>query len=207
MNGDAGVVLSSPVKRLLGVRFTGPVTVASERNTRSYARSAGVRDIPNYVSPRLQSLFLGKSPTGRLCDEDIDVIHFTISVLVDNRFVFPFMKELCSEHSHSFVKEVYGDPSQGSYFKSVKSAQPVQSRHNQITILQTDFKAVDKADPAHEFYRYGKGAVMQLDLICEYQFSRQGYDMIKPKAIKKRLSQSEEDAEQGNAADGMMFGM
>ena len=74
---------------------------------------------------------------------------------------------------------------------------PVQSRHNQITILQSDIKIIDKKDDAHELYRYGKGAVVRLDLVCEYQFNRAGYDAIKPKAIKERLGQSVKQKEPG----------
>ena len=109
------------------------------------------------------------------------------------------MKELCSEKSHSFYPDF------------VQSGQPVESRHNQITILQSDLKVIDKTDPAHELYRYGKSAVIRLDLICEYQFNRKGYDMIKPKLIKKQLGQPEDAGEQNDTRDntpgGMMPGM
>jgi hypothetical protein len=200
MNGDTGNVLSAPVKRLLGVRFTGPVTVG-QRSTRGYGHAmgtAGVRDKPNYVTPLLPSMFLSYSPTGRLGNDDVDIVHFAVSVLLDNRSILPFMKELCNEKPHSFYPDF------------VQSAQPVESRHNQITILQSDLKVIDKTDPAHELYRYGKGAVVRLDLVCEYQFYRAGYDAIKPKAIKKRLGQPESEGtgEQGdpqnNAPGGMM---
>jgi hypothetical protein len=179
MNGDTGNVLSAPVKRLLGIRFTGPVTVG--QNTASgYSGSMGVagsRDKPNYVAPLSPSFFLDHSPTGRVCNDDVDIIHFAVSVLVDSRSIFPFMKELCSEKPHFFYPEF------------IQSAQPVESRHNQITILQSDLKVIDKTDSAHKLYRYGKGAVVRLDLVCEYQFNRRGYDAIKPKVIKERLGQ------------------
>jgi len=200
MNGDTNNVLLLPVKRLLGVRFAGPVTAGSQ--TRSYSRTtevAGVRDRPSYVTSQLPSIFLDYSPTARICNDDIDVIHFAVSVLLDSRFVLPFMKELCSEKSHSFYPDF------------VQSGQPVESRHNQITILQSDLKVIDKTDPAHELYRYGKSAVIRLDLICEYQFNRKGYDMIKPKLIKKQLGQPEDAGEQNDTRDntpgGMMPGM
>jgi len=32
---------------------------------------------------------------------------------------------------------------------------------------------------------------MRLDLVCEYQFYRAGYDTIKPEIIKKQLGQLE----------------
>ena len=55
--------------------------------------------------------------------------------------------------------------------------------------MQSDLKVIDKTDSAHKLYRYGKGAVVRLDLVCEYQFNRRGYDAIKPKVIKERLGQ------------------
>ena len=97
------------------------------------------------------------------------------------------MKELCCEKPHSFYPDF------------IQTGQPVQSRHNQITILQSDLKVIDKTEPAHEFYRYGKGSVVRLDLVCEYQFNRRGYDAIKPKAIKKRLGQPEDTEGQDDA--------
>lgn len=201
MNGDTGNVLSAPVKRLLGVSFTGPVIEGSQSTTRGYSRmtgAVGVRDMPNYVSAVLPSFFLSDSPTGRMCNDDVDIIHFAVSVLVESRSVLQFMKELCSEKPHSFYPDF------------IRSGQPVKSSHNQITILESDLKVIDKKDPAHELYRYGKGAVVRLDLVCEYQFNRAGYDAIKPKVIKKRLGQpvdtDEQDDAQNLAPGGMMPG-
>ena len=195
MNGTSGNVLSLPVKRLLGVSFTGPVTAETPTfggGVGGYYRGTAdmkTRDIPNYITAVLPSNFLEKSPTARKGNEDIDVIHFAVSVLVDNRFILPFMKELCSEKPHTF------------YPKFRVKGKPVQSRHNQITILQTDLKVVDKTAQTHSLYRYGKGAVARLDLICEYQFNRAGYDEIKPDTVKKRLGQLDEASEDSEFDD------
>lgn len=197
MNGSAGTVLSAPVKRLLGVRFSGPVAVGGQSG-RGYARNmgnTGLRDKPSYILPLSPGVFLNQSPTGRLCDEDVDIVHFAVSVLVDSRSILSFMKELCSEKPHSFYPDF------------VQSGQPVQSRHNQITILQSDLQVIDKTDSDHALYRYGKGAVVRLDLVCEYQFYRAGYDAIKPKAIKKRLGQPEDTEEKDDSQNDMPGGM
>ncbi|MHC5200592.1 MAG: hypothetical protein ACYSO1_10880 [Planctomycetota bacterium] len=190
MNGITGDVQALPVKRLLGISFNGPVTAG--QNTRSgYGRGmTGPRDKPNYVTSTLSSLFMDASPTARRCDENVDIVHFVVSVLLDNHSIFPFIKELCSEKPHSFYPSVFEEP-------FIRQGDPVQSRHNQITILQSDIKIIDKKDDAHELYRYGKGAVVRLDLVCEYQFNRAGYDAIKPKAIKERLGQSVKQKEPG----------
>ncbi|MDH4202234.1 MAG: hypothetical protein OEV87_05020 [Phycisphaerae bacterium] len=202
MNGDTGKVSSSPVKRLMGVSFIGPVTAGSSNpSTRYYGEmgggSMGMRDIPNYVTPTLPSNFMAESPTVRVCNEEMDIIHFAVSVLVDGRSVLSFMKELCSEKPHSFYPSVFNEP-------FTRQGEPVDSRHNQITILNTNLSVVDKASAEHEFYRYGNGSVMRLDLICEYRFNRMGYDSIKPVPVKKRLGQFEETPE--NTSPGGYLG-
>jgi hypothetical protein len=204
MNGSAGAVPSSPVKRLMGVSFTGPVIVeGSGSASRYYGEMGGgmgmsLRDIPNYVTPMLPSNFMDASPTARVCNEEMDIVHFAVSVLVDRASVLSFMKELCSEKPHSFYPSVFTEP-------FVRQGEPVDSRHNQITILKTNLSVVDKTAAEHEFYRYGKGSVMRLDLICEYQLNRKGYDPIKPVPVKKRLGQ--EGTPEGNTAPGMSPGV
>lgn len=191
MNGRDVVISSSPVKRLIGVSFAGPVVIDSSKSSmRSGYESmgggmtTGNRDIPNYVTQTLPSNFMAESPTARVSNEDIDVVHFAVSVLVDRASVFSFMKELCSEKPHTFYPSVFTEP-------FVRQGEAVESRHNQITILKTNLNVVDKTSPDHEFYRYGNGPVMRLDLTCEYQFNRKGYDDIKPAPVRDRLGQEE----------------
>ena len=200
MNEGSQAASSSPVKRLLGVSFTGPVAAETSRgsNTRSM-RTVEFRDKPEYLLSfsgqgaiadssmpvSTASVFVSSSLTGRSGDKDVDVIHFAFSVLVDNRSVQAFLKELCSEKSHTFRAEFKED------------GQEKSSSHNQITILKNDISVVDKQDTDHEFYRYGNGAVMRLDLICEYQFYRKGYDVIKPAPVKELLGQ-QDDATDNN---------
>lgn len=208
MNAGSQSVSSSAVKRLMGVSFTTPVSASGDARGlggfdmmfRDTGRmGSAMRDIPNYIIDSTQgegmamsrgmtgpsgpgtssSNFVTSSPTGRQCDDEMDVVHFAFSVLVDNRLVMAFMKELCSEKSHLFKEDFKADGSEQTF------------RHNQITILQNDISAVDKQSAEHSLYRYGKGAVMRLDLVCEYQFYRKGYDSIKPEPIKLRLGQNE----------------
>ncbi|MCE5187238.1 MAG: hypothetical protein LLF76_14040 [Planctomycetaceae bacterium] len=182
MNGSRSTVSDSPVKRLLGVSFTGPVVVAGGDNQLygevMFDRQVAGRDIPNYVTTKLASNFLAVSPTGRIGNEDLDIVHFAVSVVVDNRSVVAFLKELCSEKTHSFHTDF------------TAAGEEVKARHNQISILQSDVKAIDPASPEHRLYRYGKSAAMQVDLVCEYQFYRKSYDALKPKPIQDRLDQT-----------------
>lgn len=202
MNEGSDKVSSSPVKRLLGVSFTYPIDIDSGRSRNVTGRSLGegIREKPNYVispsvsaagtigraaamsgsSISMQSNFVSTSLTQRSGNEDVDVIHFAFSVLVDNRDVMAFMKELCSEKTHTYRVGFKED------------GQEKNGVHNQITILDTEINAVDKNAPEHALYRYGNGAVMRLDLICEYQFYRKGYDTIKPEPVKEALGQLDE---------------
>jgi hypothetical protein len=121
---------------------------------------------------------LTESCTGRFTtddDEGIDVIHFNVAVVIGTKAVLPFMQELCSAKQH-VVRDAAppaGDPN---------------SKHNQITILETKIRSIDQVEQegiAHRFYRYGEDIVVELDLICEYIFNKEGYDDIKPESAKK----------------------
>ena len=183
VNGQTDNVLSAPVKRLLGVSFNGPVMVGVGSGTRSSSEKDDAdRDAPNYVTTSLPSKFLASSPTGREGNEDIDVVHFAVSVLVENQHVLAFMKELCSEKPHTFRED----------FKAEGAEK--ESRHNQITVLQSELRIIEKKSEEHGLYRYGDKPVVWIDLVCEYLFNRVGYDSIKPDPIKERLEQQTESA-------------
>jgi hypothetical protein len=183
VNGQTDNVLSAPVKRLLGVSFNGPVIVGVGSGTRSSSEKDDAdRDVPNYVTASLPSKFLASSPTGREGNEDVDVVHFAVSVLVENQHVLAFMKELCSEKPHIFREDFKPD------------GQEKESRHNQITVLQSELRIIDKKSEEHGLYRYGDEPVVWVDLVCEYLFNRVGYDSIKPDPIKERLEQGSDAA-------------
>ena len=175
MNSGSNSVLTSPVKRLLRVGFT-----ASQGTYRDYGRLGSVRgttqktkgDRPSYVLSIGQGLT--EPCTGRYCNEDIDVIHFNVVVVVSTRAVLPFMKELCSGKQHKF-KGFSGDEQERPF------------KHNQITILESKIRSIDREDQTHSFYRYGDESVVELDLICEYVLNKKGCDEIKPESVKTAL--------------------
>jgi sugar-specific transcriptional regulator TrmB len=160
INAGSGSVASSSVKRLLASNFSGG------------SKDIG-RDVPVYVTERSGGLC--QPWTGRKCDDRIDVMHFTVSVIVRANDVLKFMKELCSEKEHKFA--------------GFKGELPVQTyKHNSITILSSSIEPVDRTSTEHKRYYYGQDAVVKLDLICEYIFNRQGYDVIKPQVILDEIS-------------------
>jgi hypothetical protein len=115
---------------------------------------------------------LAEPCTGRFTDDDIDVVHFNVVVVVSAKAVLPFMQELCSAKEHKF----------SGYFGEQEEQ---VSKHNQITVLESDIGPVNREDTSHLLYRYGEDAVVELDLVCEYVFDKNGYDEIKPESIKK----------------------
>ncbi len=186
MNTGSTRVATSPVKRILGVSFSGPVATGDSRRpaggvtSETATRRDTGRDNPNYVTATSPSVFVQPLPwTGRIGGTDYDVVHFAVSVIIDNRHVLSFMQELCSEKEHTFREDFQED------------GRVIASRHNQITILESAASAVEKDNPDHELYRYGDGAVMRLDLVGEYLLDRKGYDAIKPDPIKESLGQLE----------------
>ena len=186
LNSGSMKVSQSPVKRLLGVSFNGPVMVMPTSMGAGYEYggmgpmgmpNAGMGlsmqqlpDNPYYVKG--PSVFLPVPWTGRMTNDDIDVIHFAMAVIVDSKAVSAFMKELCSAKVHT-------------YHDKFEAGGKVESAsHNQITIMQFHIEPVIRDNPIHTYYRYGKDAIVQLNLICEYVFNRHAYDGIKPDPIK-----------------------
>jgi hypothetical protein len=151
LNSGSGSVFSSPVKRLFAVSFSLGESIES----------------PFYVTDS----GLTTPCTRRMSNEEIDVVHFYVSVLVRSKAILPFMKELCSGKSHKFRG-----------FFNEKGEQVF--KHNQITILKSQIESIDRESEEHSLYRYGEDAVFSLNLVCEYVFNRAGYDEIKPETIK-----------------------
>lgn len=176
MNAGSDCVFTSPVKRLVGISLTGPIPELSERGK----ISMDFGDVPGYVLTLEDEPVGVQTWTGRKCDGKIDVIHFSLSVIIDSKTVMPFMRELCSEKEHEY-REGYQEDGAVSTHK-----------HNQITILRSQIRTVVKNSEAHSDYKYGNDAVIRLDLACEYIFNRSGYDQIKPKPIKELLGQVKE---------------
>jgi len=172
LNSSSKNVFTSPVKDLLGISFV-PLSKEVERGRKSQGRGGvGISDSgrPNYVlsskdDPR-------KFCTGRISNEDIDVVHFNIVVIVDVKKALCFMKELCSVKEHKF-RGYFGDEQEQTF------------KHNQITILESSLEAIDRSSDEYELYRYGDDAVMKLTLVCEYVFDKSGYKQIKPKSAKE----------------------
>jgi hypothetical protein len=172
MNADADSVLTSDIKRLMGVSFNKPVT----DDWGKVAAVVTTEDMPVYITEPDQFVIGSTVPwTGRISNKDIDVIHFSVAVIIDSKAVMPFMKSLCSQKEHTYRKD-YSENGQEFVYK-----------HNQMTILSSEIEPVDPEDKVHQYYRYGDDAVLRLSLVCEYIFNRSGYDKIKPKSIKELL--------------------
>jgi hypothetical protein len=165
LNYGSNSVFTSPVKRLLNVTFP-----ASGKGIAGAGKAAAIK--PSYVLSIEDALI--EPHTGRFCDDDIDVVHFNVAVVVDTKAVLPFMQQLCSAKEHKF--RGFSGEEQEQVFK-----------HNQITVLESNIESVDRQDRDHNLYRYGEDAVVELDLVCEYIFNKNGYDEIKPELVKELL--------------------
>jgi hypothetical protein len=169
MNAGSESVFTSPVKRLMRVSFS-----TGERRRGVYTGfrkriKKETEDKPGYVTSREDAYII--PCTGRFSDDDGDVVHFRVTVVVSADAVLPFMKELCSAKEHTF-RGYFGDEPEQTF------------KHNQITVLESTAAAVDRDHPDHEFHRYGEDATVELDLICEYIFKKTGYDAIMPQIVK-----------------------
>ncbi len=163
LNSESDSVFTSPVKRLMAVSF-------STSDNRSISREKTAGDRPSYVLTADSGLT--EPWTGRLCNNDIDVVHFNIVVIVSTKAVLSFMQQLCNAKQHKF-RGFFGESGEQIF------------KHNQITILESNIRSIDRGGETHSLYRYGEDAVVELDLICEYTFNKNGYDKIKPEVLKK----------------------
>jgi len=173
MNASAGSdsALTSPVKRLMGVYFN--LGGGGYQTTSPYGGSGARRKKakrPIYVLSIQEALI--EPYTGRYCNNDIDVIHFNVVVIVSTKAVLPFMQQLCSAKEHKF-SGFSGNEQERTY------------KHNQITILKSKINSINRDEIAHGSYRYGDEAVVELNLVCEYIFNKAGYEEIKPASVKE----------------------
>lgn len=173
INSDSGKVSTSKVKRLLGVRFSGSEIEVKLGDSRTSVESV---QSPVYV---LKDSIAGIVPawTGRKCGDDLDVVHFSLAIVIEAKAVPEFYNYLCGQKEHRFLG--WDGASEAQRFI-----------RNQITVLQESIVPIDLKSAEHQNYRYGGAAVVRLNLVCEYIFQRAGYDEIKPEVIKTKLGQS-----------------
>ncbi len=196
LNTDSQNISSSPVKRLLGVSFREAVDYPKTTGRVGYGgiglggkRSNRVDyddgmfstrgDAPEYIRYAEGGVLGVKTWMGRVCNDDIDIVHFSVGVITSSSAVMSFMEELCSAKDHVYRKGYKKDGERMTF------------QHNQVGILKSEVIAVERESPENAGYRYGDEAVVRLDLVCEYIFNRVGYDTIKPESIKVRLGQAE----------------
>ncbi|MDD5458554.1 MAG: hypothetical protein PHF37_04090 [Phycisphaerae bacterium] len=174
-NENSTNVFDAPIKRIISTGFTA--TGQSQR-TRKSSDSANENETgPVYVVKDEQGLT--HALTNRKCNDRFDVVHFTLSVVVDSKAILRFTDQLCGTKEHKF-KGFTGDQPQRTY------------KHNQITVLDYDIEQIERNSPEHELYRYGDQPVVRLNLVCEYVFVKEGYEPVMPQTIKDIIAGDEE---------------
>lgn len=172
INSRGANILNSPVKRITNAGFT--LSRPSSRMTggrRRTVRRTGEREMPTYAVDRRTALAFPPI-TGRLSNDQVHVMHFSLSVIIDADQVMPFIQELCSAKTHTF-RGWYGDLPEQTF------------KHNQITVLESVVTPIERQRSEHSVYRYGDGAVVELDLICEYLFHAEAYEEVMPGVVKE----------------------
>ena len=187
INDGSETVFTSPVKRIVNIRFSLGFT-----DFRSTGSVKGETRRPKYVLSVNEGL---ATPwTARFTNDDIDVVHFSVVVVVRAKDILPFIKELCSDKENKFIG-------------SDGMREEMTFRHNQITVLEYDISSINRGMytgqyddqremmfdagmdgmqvETHRLHRYGDDPVVRLDLICEYIFKKNGYEEIKPESVKK----------------------
>ena len=188
MNSGHENVLTAPVKRFQRISFTMGLKRPGgggsiNRGFRRLKKEKDEADKPIYVLSTTDGLT--ESCTGRFSNDDIDVIHFNVAVVVGTKSVLPFMQQLCSAKEHKFSGYLEGLDQLKTY------------KHTQISILECKTVSANPEEPDHRYYSYGEDSVVELDLICEYIFNKKGYEEIKPESVKKTLGPEEQTTGQG----------
>ena len=189
MNAESGNVLTSPVKRLVAVRFAGESPTGQA--TRVVGKSAspsrlaadqgeGSEALPAYYDEAAAESEYTKAYTGRLSDELIDVVHFDVIVVMEDSRISDFINALQGP-------KVTGA---GNYLRA------------QITVLGLTAQAVDLDSHAKDGYYYGSGALKRVVLPCEYFFFKKGYEPYKPSLF----SEDETSGGSGSKKKGSGFG-
>ena len=174
--GSIGIV-NAPVKRIEKIGFATPDKLYTTGQNSKMDQSP-----PKYIiKPEDQ---LTESYTARVSTDDINVVQFSIVMVLDTQAVLPFMQELCSEKEHKW-RGYKGNEEEKTF------------KHNQITILESRIKPVDNTMEDHKKYRYGSNAVSEVELICEYIFYKKGYEQINPEMYKKPEPKPAEGADGG----------
>lgn len=169
MNAGSSSVFTSPVKRVERVGFVSPDALLSAGAGKTS------QERPKYVTKPEEQMT--ESFTGRVSNDTIDVVHFSMVVVLSSKAIIPFMRELCSAKEHEF--------------RGFTGQEPVKVfKHNQITILESRVKPVDLTSADHRYYRYGSDSVVEVELVCEYIFNEKGYDAVKPESIKNPVAKT-----------------
>jgi hypothetical protein len=182
VNSDFDSVLTAPVKQLRQMSFNmglkrpgaggGGYARRRRRGGGGSQKKKNDVDKPLYVHSNDDGL--AESCTGRftVVDSDNDVVHFNVAVVINIKSIMPFLQELCGAKEHKF-RGFSGDEQEQTF------------KHNQITVLETKFRSVE--DDPYSLYDFGDDPVVELDLICEYTFNKDGYEKIQPITVKEAI--------------------
>ena len=169
MNAESPNVLTSPIKRLMAVQFsgqtpTGQATRAVSSSTPSrMTRTEGEASelLPEYYDEAAAAGDIKKAYTGRLGNDLIDVVHFDVIVVMEDSRIGDFINAL-----------------QGPKYTSRENYPRAQ-----ITVLGLNVESIDLESHAADGYYYGPGALKRVLLPCEYFFFKKGYQRFKPREV------------------------
>jgi hypothetical protein len=152
-NASSRNVLDAPVKRLTDVGFARSMMMGQGGSYGGYSGYGGVPQDSSQGEPRPRYVtpydWITMPCTGRVSQGGIHIVQFDVAVVLKAGAVMDFMKQLCSAKEHTY--------------SGVDGRQPPKAlKHNQITILETTQRAVDRSTSTSTGmaggYGYGYGA-------------------------------------------------
>lgn len=192
VNSGSESVDQSKVKRLIEVSFGGGRAASSFDTTQAVGTSGRTNSglvrrrgptaaiqVPQYLVDQSGNLTgrITDSWTGRISDDQIDVVQFELGVVMDVAYLNEFISALQSE------KFTLQNKPDGTRVKT--------GIRNQITVLQFLQESVDRQVELEAGYYFGSGAVGVIRFVCEYFFYKSAYEDLKPEGIsQQQLSSS-----------------
>jgi len=133
-----------------------------------YAMPATVPAMAAPAAAPAKGGMIGAAPL-HVSDNLTNVVHFSISVMIDSSKIYQFINAL---QTTKLTSSLLSADSTASY------------ERNQITVLQVDVEPIDIAVENGEGYYYGSASVKRVTLVCEYVFFQMGYEEYMPASIK-----------------------
>ncbi|MBN2376666.1 MAG: hypothetical protein JXD22_09700 [Sedimentisphaerales bacterium] len=211
LNSSAESVVDAPVKRLVSIGFGGGsfLTQPTRQETLPVNNITGIQRapgseyfLPAYVTQNkigraaaagaTEAAFQNEMVTpytGNACNDEIDVIHFSLEVIADSEKINELINVL-----------------QSPKFELDDTTQTKNNERNQITVLGVNIDPVNIQAELDSGFYYGRADAKLLTIICEYFFFKSGYESENQNWIPRLVADVRDGVKPSPAPSRATFG-